>query len=137
MIFIDTNIFMYAAGSAHSNKGPCVTFLEKVVAAGQASEYSTNTEVLQEILHRYTAIGKQQLGFEIYDLILGLQLTIHPIELLDLHVAKKLMVKYPKLSTRDCVHLGMAVRRGFKIFVTCDRDFASVEELKIAFPDNF
>ena len=134
MIFIDTNIFMYAAGAEHSYKAPCVEFLERVVAARQAAEYAINTEVLQEVLHRYNATGKKQLGFEIYDLIVNLQLTIHPIELQDLHMAKQMMLKYPQLSTRDCVHLGMAVRRDFEIFVTCDHGFVVVDELQIACP---
>jgi predicted nucleic acid-binding protein len=53
--FIDTNIFMYAAGKPHKFKEPCVSLLSRV----QSGELKAaiDTEVFQEILYRYHHIN--------------------------------------------------------------------------------
>lgn len=127
MIFIDSNVFMYAAGKAHRYKKPCIGFLEQIAKAPAANQHCINTEVLQEILHRYKSIGIPQIGFELFDLILNLGLLVHPIELSDLKLARKIMREYTGISTRDAVHLGMMLRRDIKTVVTYDRDFSSYQ----------
>ena len=57
MILIDSNVLMYAAGSDHPNKSKAVTLLKRV-ADGHA-EAVIDAEVLQEILHRYIALGRR------------------------------------------------------------------------------
>jgi predicted nucleic acid-binding protein len=47
---------MYAAGADHPNKEPSVRFLERV-ARGEV-EAALDAESLQEILHRYRALGR-------------------------------------------------------------------------------
>jgi hypothetical protein len=56
VILIDANVIMYAAGANHPHKRPSVALLERV-AAGEV-EATVDAEVLQEILHRYRAIGR-------------------------------------------------------------------------------
>jgi predicted nucleic acid-binding protein len=55
VIFIDSNVPMYLVGSPHPNK----IAAEQTVAALIASQEKlvSDAEVLQEILHRYAAIG--------------------------------------------------------------------------------
>ena len=125
MIFVDTNIFMYAVGKEHPYKQKCVNFLKKVARSSAANEYCINTEVLQEVLHRYKAINKPSIGFELFDMILNLQLVIHPIELGDLKIARTLMTKHPKIGTRDAVHLGFSIRREITRIISYDSDFDS------------
>ncbi|MBW2740444.1 MAG: type II toxin-antitoxin system VapC family toxin [Deltaproteobacteria bacterium] len=50
--FIDTNIFMYAAGKPHEFKQPCVDILSRI----QSGELKAaiDTEVFQEILYDTT-----------------------------------------------------------------------------------
>lgn len=124
MIFLDTNVFMYAAGTAHPYKNRCLKLLERVAKSPSAHEHCTNTEVLQEILHRYRAINLEQIGFELFDLVINLGLIIHPIELQDLKIAKKILREYPKLSTRDAVHIGMMIRRDINTVISYDGDFS-------------
>jgi predicted nucleic acid-binding protein len=45
---------MYLIGAAHPHKTDAQVILERLIAAGQ--RLVTDAEVLQEILHRYTAI---------------------------------------------------------------------------------
>ncbi len=58
MIFVDSNIPMYLIGAAHQHKTDAQVILERLIAAGQ--RLVTDAEVLQEILHRYTAIEKRE-----------------------------------------------------------------------------
>ena len=44
MVFVDSNIFMYAAGSENPHKVPCLTFLHRVAAGTE--EACTSVEVL-------------------------------------------------------------------------------------------
>ncbi|MFN0171838.1 MAG: PIN domain-containing protein, partial [Bryobacteraceae bacterium] len=54
MIFVDSNVAMYLVGAAHPHKTDSQILLERLIAAGE--RLVTDAEVLQEILHRYTAI---------------------------------------------------------------------------------
>jgi hypothetical protein len=135
VIFIDANVFMYAAGKPHPYKAACVSLLEQVAKAGSLHDYCTNTEVLQEILHRYRAIKVPELGFKVFDLVLNLGLTIYPVELSDLAIALKLLVSHPKLSTRDAVHLGVAIRRDVSMIVSYDQDFSHYTEIERREPE--
>ncbi len=60
MILVDSNIFMYAAGSYHPNKEPSVAFLKNV--AGGRIKVCVSVEILQEILHRYRSINRRKDG---------------------------------------------------------------------------
>jgi len=58
LIFVDSNIPMYLIGAAHPHKTEAQVILERLIAEGQ--RLVTDAEVLQEILHRYTAIEKRE-----------------------------------------------------------------------------
>ena len=55
-MLVDSNIFMYAAGADHPHKAPSSAFL--AAAADGRVEAAVDSQVLQEILHRYRAIGR-------------------------------------------------------------------------------
>ena len=55
MIFVDSNIPMYVAGRDHPLRDPARRFMER--AAAGAIDICTSTEVLQEILYRYSALN--------------------------------------------------------------------------------
>lgn len=57
MIFVDSNIPMYLVGAARPHKTDAQWLLERAVTAGE--RLVTDAEVLQEILHRYVAIGRR------------------------------------------------------------------------------
>jgi uncharacterized protein len=58
LIFIDSNIPMYLIGAAHQHKTEAQLLLERLIASGQ--RLVTDAEVLQEVLHRYTAINQRE-----------------------------------------------------------------------------
>ena len=61
-VFIDSNIPMYVAGGEHANRAPARRLLDRV-RSGKV-EACSSTEVLQEILYRYSAIGRLDLASE-------------------------------------------------------------------------
>lgn len=126
MIFIDANIFMYAAGKDSPQKEPSQKFLTQAVLSQAKERACTNAEVLQEILHRYSHIGLPKKGFEIFDLILSLGLQILPIEVIDLQQAKSLMQEDSSLSSRDAVHLGVMHNHEISRIATYDKGFLKV-----------
>jgi hypothetical protein len=48
-VFLDTNVFLYAAGAPHPQKEACVRVLQRA-ASGQLVA-TTNTEVVRELLY--------------------------------------------------------------------------------------
>ena len=70
MIFVDSNIPMYVAGREHPHRASSQRFLE--AARAGALEICTSTEVLQEILYRYSALRRLDLAGGVYDLFVQL-----------------------------------------------------------------
>ncbi len=123
---IDTNIPMYAAGNESPWKMPSVQFLERV-AAGEI-EAVTDTEVLQEILHRYSHIGHRAHGFRVYDLFRQVVDEVLPVEVQDMDKARDLFEEYPALTSRDAIHAALAYRHGLAI-LSYDRHFDGLDHL--------
>lgn len=127
MGFIDANIFMYAAGEKSPQQLPCQNFLKKISSTKFDGEFFTSVEVLQEILHRYTYINKNDLGFKLFDSILSLNITILPIDTPEVMEAKNLLISNKKLSARDAVHLGTMKRYGLNRIYSYDKGFSQID----------
>ena len=126
-VFVDSNIPMYVAGAEHPNKGPATRFLES--AGDKGFELCTSTEVLQEILYRYTVLGRPELVDRVYDLFVALIPEIFEVTLADTDLAKKILLSTPGLSARDAVHAGVMINRGVTAIATFDRGFDRIEEV--------
>ena len=122
MRFVDANIFMYAAGRDSPQRRPCQDFLRNIVG-GAGPKVCTDAEVLQEILHRYRAIGVSDLGFRIFDSVVALGIPILPVGADEVSRARRLLQLWPALSTRDGVHLGVMEAHGFTEVASYDKDF--------------
>ncbi|HVT56823.1 MAG TPA: type II toxin-antitoxin system VapC family toxin [Thermoanaerobaculia bacterium] len=121
MIFVDSNIPMYLIGRAHPNKEGARRLLEGAAVAGE--RLVTNAEVLQEILHRYDALGQRQWIQPAFDALLGVVDEVLPVELADLERAKNLLHSTGRLSARDALHLAVMQRYGIATIMTYDAGF--------------
>ncbi|MBL7661806.1 type II toxin-antitoxin system VapC family toxin [bacterium] len=130
MIFIDANIFMYAAGKPSPEQKPCQKFLEGLLRPTSREKYCINSEVLQEILHRYIAINKREVAFNCFDSIQILDLAILPIGNEELLRARRLLEDYPKLTTRDAIHIACMEVNQITQVATYDLDFEIVPWVK-------
>ena len=121
MILIDSNIPMYLIGAPHPHKSDAQLLLERLIAAGQ--RLVTDAEVLQEILHRYAAIGKREAIGPAFQLLLDIVDDILPIEKADALRAGEIVQTRALLSARDSLHIAVMERHGIRSILSFDADF--------------
>ncbi len=124
-IFLDTNIPIYAAGQPHALRDPCREIIRLVVAHPAA--FFANSEVLQELLHRYRAVHRWSQGKGVFERFAALMRDrIEPIYAEDVESAASLADRLPGLSSRDLIHLTVMARVGADQIVSADRGFDRV-----------
>ena len=121
MVFVDSNIPMYVAGRDHPLREPSRRFLARARAG--AIDVCTSTEVLQEILYRYSALNRLDLAASVYDLFVQLCPTVFPITLADTDRAKTLLTTVRGLSARDAVHIALMLNHDVTEVATFDAGF--------------
>lgn len=127
-VFIDSNIPMYVAGRPHRHREPSRRFLEKV-RSGEL-EGVTSTEVLQEILYRYAALGRLDLAGSVYDLFVEICPVVLPVTLADTDRARELLPKLRKASVRDLLHAAVMLNNGIREIATFDAGFDSIPDVR-------
>lgn len=128
MILVDSNILMYAAGAAHPHKAACVKLLERV-ARGDV-DAALDAEVLQEILHRYRAIGRWESGREVFDLARRAIPTVYPITAETVDLARAILDRHARLAARDALHAAVCQEAGFDGICSFDRAFDQILGLR-------
>lgn len=119
--FIDANVPIYAAGRDHPNKAPCTRVLALVVE--RPSLFVTDAEVIQELLHRYRAIGRWTLGREVVQTFSDIMRhQIEPVYAEDVLLASRLADEHAHVSARDLVHVAVMRRLGISNIVSADTD---------------
>ena len=121
MIFVDSNIPMYLIGAAHPHKAEAQVILERLIAAGQ--RLVTDAEVLQEILHRYTAIEKREAIRPALQVTLDIVDEVFPIEKAEVLRAGEIAQNRALMSARDAVHIAVMERHGIRSILSFDGDF--------------
>jgi len=99
MIFVDTNVFMYAVGKEHPLREEARRFFISALESGEV--LVSSAEVLQELLHAYL-----------------------PAEVDDVRLARTLVGRHPGLGARDLLHLSSCQRRQVRRIKTFDRALA-------------
>jgi predicted nucleic acid-binding protein len=124
VIFVDTNVLMYAVGRKHPLRGNARSFFEKAVS-GKTPRLCTSAEVLQELLHAYVPVRR----FDTLDAALTLAEAciddIWPVEPEDVRLARTMLETHPALGARDLLHLACCTRRGVNRIKTFDRTLES------------
>jgi hypothetical protein len=128
VILVDSNVFMYAAGAAHPYKMPSAQFLRRV-AQGEI-EASLDAEVLQEILHRYRAMGKWADGQRVYESARRIVPVTFPITVELIDAARDLLGSNAGLTVRDAIHAAVAMHSGAEAICSYDRDFDRIAGLR-------
>ena len=124
MIFVDSNIPMYLVGVPHPNKEPARRALEELVAAGES--LCTDAEVLQEILHRFTAIRRPEAIDSAFEAVLGVVDVVYPIERTDVERARRLLKTTARLAARDAIHVAVMQGRDVGRILSFDRGFDGI-----------
>ena len=127
-VFLDTNIFLYAAGQEHEHQATCRDLLRR--CADGELDATTNVEVIQEILYVLSRRGRRHEGLLLAGHILTLFPEMLPVVREDLAYASKLLEGNQNLSTRDAVHAATMKRNNISVIITTDRHFDSVPGIK-------
>ena len=131
-VFLDTNIFLYAAGASHPLREPCARVLRRV--ADGSLDATINSEVVQEILYVLTRRGRRNDALKLAGNLTALFPDLLPVTRDDVAAACDLLRRYPRLSVRDAVHVGTMLRNGLKTVVSVDFDFDQVSEIQRVAP---
>jgi predicted nucleic acid-binding protein len=132
-VFVDSNVPMYVAGREHPNREPARRLLERV--RRREVEACTSTEVLQEILYRYSGLGRRDLAEQVYDLFVQICPEVLPVTLADTDRARQLLQEVPQASVRDLVHAAVMLNNGVTRVATFDQGFDEIpliERLELA-----
>ena len=119
---------MYLVGAAHPHKVDAQRLLESALAAGE--RLVTDVEVLQEICHRYAAIGRREAIQPAFDVTLQIVDDVLSIERLDVDVAKDIVLRYAGLSARHALHVAVMRHHGIERIMTFDRGFDGVPSVE-------
>jgi predicted nucleic acid-binding protein len=121
LIFVDSNILMYLMGAAHPHKTELQVILERLIAAGE--RLVTDAEVLQEILHRYTAIDKREAIGPALQVSLDIVDEVIPIGKAEVLRAAEIAQGRLLMSARDALHIAVMERHGIRSIFSFDGDF--------------
>ncbi|MCD4846439.1 MAG: type II toxin-antitoxin system VapC family toxin [Methanosarcinales archaeon] len=128
--FLDTNIFMYAAGKPHEFKEPCISILSKV----QSGELNAaiDTEVFQEILYRYHHINLSDKGVDLAWSMMDIGFDVLPVTKKVVEVSLYFYQQYQNkgISPRDIIHVATMMQNDIKKIVSVDRHFDIIEEVQ-------
>ena len=119
---------MYVAGGEHPNRELARRFLDR--AREGVVDICTSTEVLQEILYRYSALGKPDLARDVYDLFVEICPVVLPVTIADTDVARNLIATTQGISARDAVHVGVMLNHKIVSIATFDTGFDGIPGIK-------
>jgi uncharacterized protein len=119
VIFVDTNVAMYAVGRPHPHRAEVRERLRSLPPGTLA----TSAEVLQELLHAYLPVGR------LADLDAALRLltdlaVVWPVTAEDVQTARLFADRHPALGARDLLHLAVCARNDVDELWTYDRGLA-------------
>ena len=124
MIFVDTNVFMYAVGRPHVLQASAQDFF--IEANRNGTPLCTSAEVMQELAHVYLPTGRLQTFDATLELLASASVEVWPLEEADVALARQLHEQHPALQARDLCHLASCRRRGVREIKTFNQTFAAV-----------
>ncbi len=123
-VFLDTNVFLYAAGGEHPLKAPCGDILTRV-ASGELDAV-TSSEVLQELLYVLARRGLKVEGLRLATEVMDMFPDLLPVTGADMQHACRILEDHPDLPVRDAVHGAVMSAHGITRIVTADTHFDDV-----------
>ncbi len=118
MIFVDTNVFMYAVGKPHPLKARARDVFNESLL--NSTPLFTSAEVLQELMHAYLPVGRYDVFEDALDFLAMAGVEVWPLEEADVILASRLHSEHPTLASRDLCHLASCRRRGVQEMMTFD-----------------
>lgn len=126
-LFLDVNVPMYAAGTAHPYKETCVQIMTEI--AGGQLDVVIDVEIIQEILYRYGAIQRWQIGVQMAESLLDLAPAVLPVTPQDAKTAVALFARYAPqgVKARDVLHAAVMHNHGLTHIISTDQHFDRID----------
>ena len=124
MIFVDTNVFMYAVGKPHPLQTTSRLFFSESPVAH--TSLCTSAKVLQELAHAYLPVKRAGRFDAAMELVANARVAVWPLEEADVILARELYELHPMLAARDLCILASCRRRGVSDIMTFDQALAAV-----------
>lgn len=128
LVFLDSNVFLYAVGKDPPLRAPSQRLLRRV-AAGEVAAI-TSTEVVQEVLYVLLRRGHRTEALALAQRILDLFPDLLPVTRADMARACALLEEHPDLTPRDAVHAATALGHGLADIVSADEHFAALPGIR-------
>ena len=112
---------MYLVGAAHPHKRDAQRLLERCIS--KRIPLVTDAEVLQEILHRYTAIRRRDAIQPAFDALLGVVDDVWAVDRRSVERAKTILLERESLSARDALHVALMEQNGVTRIASFDTGF--------------
>src|SRR3990172_4142656 len=120
MVFVDSNVFMYAVGRPHPLRSEAQDFFIETKKKGKV--LVTSTEVLQELFHAYLPVGRMETLDSALKLARGALDRILSVDPETVFFVRELVEEYPQLTARDLIHLSVCQMHGIEELRTFDRN---------------
>ena len=131
--FLDTNVFLCAAGGKHPLRDPCQHILRRV--ADNQLQATTSAEVVQEVLYVLWRRGLRSEAVALARDILGLFPALLEVGAREMAMACDLLAADPELPPRDAVHAATMLAHEVTAIITADAHFDRLDQVK-RFPPN-
>jgi predicted nucleic acid-binding protein len=132
-LFLDTNVFLYAAGGDHPLRAPCRDILRRV-AKGDLTA-TTSSEVVQEVLYVLSRRGLRDQAIALAKNIIGVFPSMLEVGGREMSLACDLMESTPELSPRDAVHAATMLTHEVNTIISADPHFDRLTRITRIVPD--
>lgn len=121
--FLDTAVPMYAAGAAHAYRVACQWLMTEI--AGGRMQVVIDAEVVQEILHRYGALGRYADAVNMARDLMTLVPQILPVTATDMQTTVTLFQQYAArgVRARDAIHAAVMQNHQLTHIISSDVHF--------------
>jgi len=133
MYFLDTNVFLYAAGGEHPYRTPCQDMLRR--AADGDLDATTSSEVVREVLYVLTRRGLRAEAVALARNILALFPALLEVGAREMSAACDLLESAPSLPPRAAVHAGTVLTHGITAIVSADPHLDDLTRVRRVAPD--
>ena len=123
MIFVDSNVFIYAVGRSHPLRSEAQKFF--LNSSNNGKRLVTSAEVLQELLHVYLPVERMETLDAALELATKGVDHIISIDAAAVLHARNLVDKFPGLTARDLLHLSVCQLHKIKDLKTYDRNLSA------------
>lgn len=121
---------MYAAGGSHPYRAACVWIMTEITEG--RLDVVIDAETVQEILYRYGAIRRWDVGAALARSLLTLVAVVLPVDRGIVQRATELFARHgPEgIGARDLLHVAVMERYGIEQILSVDRHFDKIKGVK-------